>query len=88
MTNSQQDAELVRRILAVLDQGLLAARMAGWQNEASKASDIADTLHNMPELATRLIEGGAAADGVDRGWLDRDLARAEERFHVRRRRAA
>ncbi|MBI5534592.1 MAG: hypothetical protein HY898_17835 [Deltaproteobacteria bacterium] len=45
--------------LGVLYQGLIAIRLAGWAGDATRCAQIADALHNLPDLLRT---------GHSRGW--------------------
>ena len=61
LTDEQKDA-----CLRVLYEGLIAIRMAAWHGDAALCDEIADALHNLPDLV-RL--------GDEQGWSVEDFVR-------------
>lgn len=54
LSDEQKDA-----CLRVLYEGLIAIRVAGWEGDAPRCAQIADALHNLPDLVR---------DRNSRGW--------------------
>lgn len=57
--NKSLSDEQIDACLLVLYHGLLAIRVAGYRGDARRCADLADALHNLPDLIR---------DGEHRGW--------------------